>query len=182
MYATGWTISDNLFMGIHGRTQEARGAIFIWHDSRDCVIERNVIVDCDSGICLGNSHKKDETEFHCVRCVVRNNFVTRAPENGILADYTKDCVIAHNTVHDPHSRQRRLIRLAHDNAGLVVANNLLSGPPLANQTASPIQPPAAMWPRTSRPSSPTPRPAIFICAETTANGRGRRRANTAHYT
>lgn len=136
MYADGWTISDNVFVGIQGRTREARGAIFLWHDSRDCIIERNVIVDCDSGICLGNSHRKAETETHCLRCVVRNNFITRAPESGILADYTTDCEIVHNSIHDPESRLQRLIRLVHDNDGLVVANNLLSGPPLQNQSSS----------------------------------------------
>ena len=139
MYATDWTISDNVFIGIQGRTREARGAIFLWHDSRDCIIQRNTIIDCDSGICLGNSHIKAETTTHCLRCVVRNNFITRAPENGILADYTTDCVIVHNTIHDPNSRLKRLIRLIHDNGGLMVANNLLSGPGLLNQSSGDMQ-------------------------------------------
>ncbi|QDT02378.1 hypothetical protein K227x_07540 [Rubripirellula lacrimiformis] len=139
MYATGWTISDNVFIGIQGRTGEARGAIFLWHDSRDCIIERNTIIDCDSGICLGNAHIKAETMTHCLRCVVRNNFITRAPESGILADYTTDCVVVHNTIHDPSSRLERLIRLVHDNDGLIVANNLLSGPGLQNQASGDMQ-------------------------------------------
>lgn len=133
MYATGWKISDNVFIGIRGRTGEARGAIFLWHDSRDCVIERNMIIDCDSGICLGNSHRGPETKIHCTRCICRNNFLTNTPENGILADYTADCVIAHNTVHDPDNELMRLIRLVHDNHGLMVANNLLSGPPMRRE-------------------------------------------------
>jgi hypothetical protein len=128
MFATGWTIRDNVFVGIKGRTGEARGAIFLWHDTRDCVVERNIIVDCDSGICLGNSHKPADVETHCTNVVARNNFVCRAPENGILADYTKDCAILHNTVHDPESRLARLVRIVHDNPGLRVVNNLLSGP------------------------------------------------------
>ena len=139
MYADGWTICDNVFFGIRGRTGEARGAVFLWHDSADCVVERNVIVDCDSGICLGNSHRGPGTEVHCRRCLVRNNFVTRCPENGILADYTEDCLIAHNTIHDPASRLKRLIRLVHDNAGLAVVNNLLSGPPMRMETQSPVR-------------------------------------------
>ncbi len=129
MYATGWAIRDNVFVGIRGRTGEARGAVFLWCDCRDCVVERNVIVDCDSGICLGNSHKPADVAVHCTSVLVRNNFVTRATENGIMADHTRDCAILHNTVHDPESRLRRLIRIVHDNDGLVVANNLLSGPP-----------------------------------------------------
>ncbi len=138
MSCRAWTISDNVFVGIRGRTGSARGAVFLWQDSRDCVVERNVIIDCDSGICLGNS-SRSRFPIHCTGCTVRNNFVTRAPENGILADYTRDCKILHNTIHDPTSRLQRLIRLVHDNEGLVVANNLLSGPPMRIETQSKVQ-------------------------------------------
>jgi hypothetical protein len=138
MYAKGWVIADNVFVGIQGRTRGARGAVFLWHETEDCVIERNIIIDCDVGIALGNSHKPPEVPVHATRCVVRNNFVTRAPENGIVADYTRDCQIVHNTIHDPTNRLGRLIRLVHDNDGLLVANNLLSGPPLRNESPSRI--------------------------------------------
>ena len=40
MCAKGWVISDNVFTGICGGTGEARGAIFLWHNSSDCLIER----------------------------------------------------------------------------------------------------------------------------------------------
>jgi len=69
---------------------------------------------------------------------VRNNFVTRAPENGILADYTKDCKIVNNTIHDPDSRLGRLIRIVHDSDGLLVANNIISGPKIRNESESKI--------------------------------------------
>ncbi len=138
MYAKNWIISDNVFIDIQGRTRSARGAIFIWHDAQDCIIERNIIIDCDIGIALGNSHRGPETEIHCTGFIVRNNFVTRAPESGILADYTKDCKIVHNTIHDPENRLRRLIRIVHDNDGLLVANNLLSGPDMRRESASSI--------------------------------------------
>ena len=139
MYATEWIIRGNVFRGIRGRTGSARGAVFLWHDSRDCIVERNVIIDCDSGICLGNSHKPKDVSIHCTGVIVRNNFLCRVPENGILADYTRDCAILHNTIHDPQSRFGRLIRLVHENSGLRVINNLLSGPPLAIETKSPIE-------------------------------------------
>jgi hypothetical protein len=127
MYAKRWTISDNVFVAIHGRTGEGRGAIFLWVDAEDCTVERNAIIDCDCGICLGNSYRGEGTTAHCIRCIVRNNFVTRCPENDIFAGYTRDCQILHNTVFDPRSRYQRLIRLVNDNDGLVVANNLLVG-------------------------------------------------------
>lgn len=137
MYAKGWIISDNVFVGIQGRTRSARGAIFLWHHSEHCIIERNIIIDCDSGICLGNSSRAEST-IHCTGFIVRNNFITRAPENGILADYTRDCKILNNTIYDPASRLGRLIRLVHDNSGLVVANNLLCGPRIRNESPSQV--------------------------------------------
>ena len=123
----GWTISDNVFIGLQGRTREGRGAIYISEEGRDCVVERNVIVDCDVGIALGNPSLGGDW-LHAIDCTVRNNFVTRCPESGILACYTKDCQILHNTIHEPRSPRRRLIWVQQENEGLVVANNLLSGP------------------------------------------------------
>ena len=139
MYAKGWTISDNVFIGINGRTREARGAVFLWHDAQDCVVERNIIIDCDAGICLGNPHRPKDIRDHCVRCIARKNFITRATEGGIVPVYTKDCKILNNTIHEPDSRLGRLIRLVFDNDGLLVANNLLSGPTIRNESESKIK-------------------------------------------
>jgi hypothetical protein len=140
MNAKGWTISDNVFLGIQGRTREARGAIFLWHEIEDCVVERNLIVDCDSGVCLGNAFMPKERgiELHARRCIVRNNFVTRAPEKCLLAAYTRDCKILNNTVSDPDNRLKRLVRLVGTNEGLLVANNLLSGPPVDRSSPSKV--------------------------------------------
>jgi len=138
MYATNWIISDNVFFGIQGRTFEGRGAVFIWHDSQDCVIERNIIIDCDVGLQLGNPYRDSETTYHCLRCIARNNFITRAPEAGIVTVYTADCKLLNNTIHDPESQLGRLIRTVFTNDRLVVANNLLSGPGIRNESESAI--------------------------------------------
>jgi len=132
MCAKGWVISDNVFIGIRGKTGEARGAIFMWHNGTDCVIERNIIIDCDSGICLGNSSARGERR-HAVGFTVRNNFVVRCHESNILADHTRDCKILSNTVHDPESRNGRLLRVVHANDGLLVTNNIFSGPRIVTQ-------------------------------------------------
>ncbi|MFV1968673.1 MAG: right-handed parallel beta-helix repeat-containing protein [Pirellulaceae bacterium] len=127
MNAKNWVVSDNVFTGIHGKTGEARGAIFMWHNGTDCVIERNIIIDCDTGICLGNSSARGERR-HANGFVVRNNFIVRCSESNILADHTRDCKILNNTVHDPRSRNGRLLRAVHANDGLIVAHNIFSGP------------------------------------------------------
>jgi hypothetical protein len=139
MYAKDWIISDNVFVGIQGRTYEGRGAVFIWHDSQDCVIERNIIIDCDVGLQLGNPHRDSETVYHCVRCTARNNFITRAPEAGIVTVYTKNCKLLNNTIHDPESQMGRLIRTVFTNDSLVVANNLISGPGIRNESKSEVK-------------------------------------------
>lgn len=139
MYVKDWVISDNVFVGIQGRTHEGRGAIFLWFDAQGCVIERNIIIDCDVGLQLGNPHRADGVQYHCVGCVARNNFITRAPEAGIVTVYTKDCQVLHNTIHDPKSRLGRLIRTVFTNDDLVVANNLLSGPRMSNESDSRIR-------------------------------------------
>lgn len=135
MFAKDWVISDNVFIGIQGRTYEGRGAVFIWHDSQDCVVERNIIIDCDVGLQLGNPHRPSEIQHHCVRCIARNNFITRAPEAGIVTVYTKDCKLLNNTIHEPQSRMGRLIRTVFTNDGLLIANNLISGPRMSVQSA-----------------------------------------------
>jgi len=139
MYPSNWTISDNVFVGINGATREARGAVFIWHDARDCIVERNIIINCDAGICLGNPHRDEETTVHCTGCIVRNNFVTNATEGGIVPVYTKDCKILNNTIYEKNSRQGRLIRTVFDNDGLLIANNLISGPKIRNESKSEIK-------------------------------------------
>jgi hypothetical protein len=139
MFAKDWIISDNVFIGIQGRTFEGRGAIFIWHDSQDCVIERNIIIDCDVGLQLGNPHRPSDIEYHCVRFIARNNFITRAPEAGIVTVYTKDCKLLNNTIHDPQSRLQRLLRTVFTNDGLLIANNLISGPGIRNESESKIK-------------------------------------------
>jgi len=138
MFAKDWIISDNVFIGIQGRTYEGRGAIFIWHDSQDCIIERNIIIDCDVGLHLGNPHRPSEIEYHCVRFIARNNFITRAPEAGIVTVYTKDCKLLNNSIHDPQSNLQRLVRTVFTNDGLLIANNLLSGPGIRNESESKI--------------------------------------------
>jgi hypothetical protein len=138
MFAKDWIISDNVFVGIQGRTFEGRGAIFIWHDSQDCVIERNIIIDCDIGLQLGNPHRPSDIEYHCVRFIARNNFITRVPEAGIVTVYTKDCNLLNNTIHDPESRLQRLLRTVFTNDGLLIANNLISGPGIRNESESKI--------------------------------------------
>jgi hypothetical protein len=122
----GWTISDNAFIHLQGRTREGRAAIYLADKVDRCIVERNVVLDGDVGIALGNPSRVGDWT-HCTRCEVRNNMVANCPETGLLAVYTKDCRVVHNTVFEPKSRQGRLIWAQQENDGLLVAANLLVG-------------------------------------------------------
>jgi hypothetical protein len=103
------------------------------------VIERNIIIDCDVGLQLGNPHRPGNVQYHCVGFIASNNFITRAPEAGIVTVYTKDCKLLNNSIHDPESRMGRLIRTVFANDGLVVANNLISGPGIRHESRSKVK-------------------------------------------
>ena len=128
MSTDGLVVADNVFRNIHGKTREGRGAVFIWVGSKNAVVERNLVIDCDQGICLGNPSRGNEGLRHATDCVVRNNFVVRCPENDLFAANTKGCRFVHNTVHDPDGRMKRLFRAEAENEGLEVAGNIFSGP------------------------------------------------------
>jgi nitrous oxidase accessory protein NosD len=133
-----WRITDNVFVGIQGRTREGRGCIYISENGRGCVIERNIFLNCDIGIALGNP-TLGYSPLQAIDCTVRDNFVADCPETGVLACYTRNCRITGNTIHDPQSPRGRLIWAQKTNEGLVLADNLIVGPPIQITSADEIQ-------------------------------------------
>jgi len=148
MSARGWAISDNVLINIKGRTGGSRGAIFLWQGSEDVRIERNIVIDCDSGMWLGLSYPPDDNRS-CVRYLVANNFITRPRCAGILLGRQTGSRILHNTICDPVDITARIagtdiddggvlfdkpeprcrpLRIGLDNENLLVANNLMNGP------------------------------------------------------
>ncbi len=145
MSARKWQIHDNVFVGIRGRNGGARGAIFFWQGSEDVAIERNVIVDCDSGMWLGLSWTPEDTR-RCVRYTVRGNQITRPGRTGILLSRHVDSRVTGNTILDPfvgderpsgtdiddggvlipsQAPQCRPLRIGIENRGLLIDDNLL---------------------------------------------------------
>jgi hypothetical protein len=124
MWLKDWTISDNVFLGIRGKKDGARGAVFVWNNSEDVLVERNVIVGCDSGICLGNP---SGSALHMTRGIVRNNFVVRGAGKSVELVRTKDCQVYNNTVWSAEVGYDRTFQLFQGCAGAKVFNNLVRG-------------------------------------------------------
>jgi len=101
MALDGWVFSDNTFRSIRGRRGGGRAAIFVWVRSRNVVVERNAIVNCDRGIAFGNPSPSTATnpdELHVTDSICRNNFVTCGPDAGLELAWVRNVKVYHNTV------------------------------------------------------------------------------------
>lgn len=126
----GWTISDNVFRNIRGRTGSARAAIFVWVRSKNLTVERNLIVNCDRGIALGNPSASTaqvaEDEFHVQNSICRNNFIVPGPDAGIELWWVDGIQIYNNTIWRPEGSGRG-IRFGARSQRVHIANNLVRG-------------------------------------------------------
>jgi hypothetical protein len=135
MYLKDWTFSDNVFRNLKGASGGARGAIFIWNQSRNITVERNVFIGCDRSIAFGNPSKPTGYEpgtLHVYDGVIRNNFIVMGPgrraggSTGIEIVWTDNVRVYHNTVWaaDPRARAIHYFENIHR---LHLANNLVRG-------------------------------------------------------
>jgi hypothetical protein len=135
MYLKDWTFSDNVFRNIKGASGGGRGAIFIWNQSRNITVERNLFTGCDRAIAFGNPSKPtnyEEGTLHIYDGVIRNNFIVvgtgpkAAGAKGMEIVWTDNVQVYHNTVYapDPQSRAIHHFQKIHR---LHVANNLVRG-------------------------------------------------------
>jgi len=95
MWVKDWVIADNVFVGIRGRHGGGRGAVFVWVNSEDVVAERNIIINCDRGICFGNPSGKPP---HMTGGVVRNNFIVAGKSEPIEICRARSTTVCNNTV------------------------------------------------------------------------------------
>jgi hypothetical protein len=127
-----WTFSDNVFRNIKGRNGGGRAAIFIWVRCRQVVVERNLIVNCDRGVALGNpgqstANVAGERPVYVADSVIRNNFIAGGPDCGIELWYADRIKVLHNTIWRPEQNWSRGIRLGTGTTRAELVNNLVHG-------------------------------------------------------
>lgn len=137
MYLEDWAFSDNVFRNIKGVAGGGRGAIFVWNQSRNITVERNVFIDCDRAIAFGNPSEPTGYEagsLHVYDGVIRNNFVVVGTNphtrntKGIELVWVDNVDVHHNTVYAPDARCYAIHAFPADRVSrLHVANNLLRG-------------------------------------------------------
>jgi hypothetical protein len=127
-----WVFSDNVFRNIKGRRGGARAAIFIWVRSRQVIVERNLIIDCDRGIAFGNpgqstANTDGESLAYVTDGVIRNNAISGGPDCGIELWHAKGIKVLHNSIWRPEQNWRRGIRIGTGTERVEVVNNLVHG-------------------------------------------------------
>jgi len=131
MYLKDWVFSDNVFKNIRGANGGGRGAIFIWNQSRNIVVERNVFVGCDRSISFGNPSEPTNYEpgtLHNYDGIIRNNFIVAdtGQGTGIEVIWADNVQVCHNTVYTPDT-QYPAIHYFQKISRLLIANNLVRG-------------------------------------------------------
>ncbi len=131
MYLKDWTFSDNAFYNIRGANGGGRGAIFIWNQSRNIVVERNKFIGCDRSIAFGNPSEPTHYEpgtLHNYDGIIRNNFIVAGDRRGkgIEVTWADNVEVCHNTIYAPE-QQYRAIHYFQKVSGLNIANNLVQG-------------------------------------------------------
>jgi hypothetical protein len=132
MALENWTFSDNTFLDIRGRNGGGRAAVFIWVRSRKIIVERNVIVDCDRGIALGNpgvstANREGEVPVYVLDAVVRNNFIQGGADCGMELWYARNIRVLHNSICRPEQNWQRGIRVGTGSSDILIQNNLIHG-------------------------------------------------------
>jgi len=123
MWVKDWVIAGNLFINILGQRGGGRGAIFVWVNSEKVVAERNLIVNCDRGICFGNP---SGGPVHMTGGVIRNNFIVAGHSQAIEICQARDTSVLNNTVVGANPAQRT-VQVHKTGAGNRCVNNLVCG-------------------------------------------------------
>ncbi len=127
MCLDGWTFSDNKFVNIKGASGGGRAAIFIWVESQNITVERNIIIGCDRGIAFGNpSGSSNYAAKHVSDSICRDNFLSNQADTGIELAWVSNVKVYNNTCWRP-DEHGSAIRCVEKIEGVELVNNLTRG-------------------------------------------------------
>jgi hypothetical protein len=127
--AADWTIRGNTFRAIASPSRAvAEHAVHFWSGSRNTLVERNVIVDCDRGIGFGLGDRGH------VGGVIRNNLIHHTANGhpyadaGIILENSTGTAVHNNTILQEHAYPRSIEYRFAGTSGGQIANNLVNRP------------------------------------------------------
>jgi hypothetical protein len=133
-----WIVRNNLFRNIAApRGLLAGPAVLFWNGSANNTVEGNTFIDCQREISMGLI---DRTPNDHSGGIVRNNFIYRRSgqyaDVAILVADSQNTQVLHNTILINGTYRNTIEYRFSGSTGVVIANNLLSGPILARNGAS----------------------------------------------
>ena len=135
MVLDGALIAGNKFVNIKGMNGGARGAIFIWVGSKNITAEKNIILNCDRGICYGNpgntSVDGGNLPYYVDGGIIRDNFITNPVSHGIELAHTNNITVCRNTIFRENETGRGISETSISDEkrsdGLIISNNIVRG-------------------------------------------------------
>ena len=135
MTLEGCTIRDSVMQDIQGATGGGRGGIFLWNESDNCTVERNLIIGCDRGIAFGNP--SGTVTYHNDGGIIRNNFVVRGADIAVELCRTNDLKVYNNTIYSADSGYFRTVHINNaSTTNLHLAYNIIRGQILLTEGAT----------------------------------------------
>lgn len=120
----GWIVRDNVFKDISSpHTAVAEHAIHFWQDSRDNVIERNVIYNCDRGIGFGLGNNPPQNDGGIIKNnIIFNDGAGLYNDVGIGLESSPNTEVYNNTIYVdyPNAVEYRF----QSTTGVEIKNNL----------------------------------------------------------
>ncbi len=121
--ATGWTIEDNVISGFWCSGGLAEHGVHFWSDSRDTLVQRNLIIDCDRGIGFGLG-----TSGHHGG-IIRNNMIYHPQDHGVSdvgigLESAPGALVCNNTIFFDHSYPNAIEYRFTATTDVLIANNL----------------------------------------------------------
>ena len=131
--ARNFHIVDTIAIDIFAEDGYGDAGIFLWNETSNGIIERNVVIGCNKGIALGNPSNSLNV-IHARDVIVRNNFVARGPSVGVELCFVQDISFYNNTVYGADGNYFRAVQLLDDYnevyfpmTGVELAYNIIRG-------------------------------------------------------